>query len=350
MTDIEIAKIYLTEITLDKPHKLAEALGFCGGIIGICGFGGITTTKIRQYLTLSSRKNAYAAFEIPKKTGGVRRISAPTEPLKRIQQALNLMIQALCEVSPSAMGFVPGRSIVTNASVHIGSQTIFNCDIKDFFPSITKAMVRQALTIELKPYNPSREIINMICSLVTAPRPDGIEALPQGAPTSPFISNLVMKPLDRQLTALAKESGLRYTRYADDLTFSSISGKSLKTNDILSIIEKSGLTINNRKSKLYNAPYHREVTGLTIGNKINVSRKYIKQLRTLLHLWETRGFDEAQIIFTRDFFSGHKANLACVINGKINYLCMVKGRLDPTYRKLKRRYRALIKQRQEKLG
>lgn len=85
------------------------------------------------------------------------------------------------------------------------------------------------------------------------------------------------------------------------------------------------------------------MTGLTVGDKVNVSRTYIKQLRTLLHLWESRGLEQAQTIYTRDFCNGIKTDLVRAINGKINYLLMIKGREDSTYRRFKSRFRALTK-------
>lgn len=349
MTKIDIIKPYLTDITLDEPKKLVKAMGICGAVLGFWEFGGISGRQLRRFMSKSAREAAYIEFDVPKKSGGVRRISAPVEGLKQIQQALNLMLQAICEVSPAAMGFVPGRSVRSNAAAHIGSSVIFNCDLKDFFPSLTKEMVRTALRTELKPFSPSRDVINIICNLVTAPRTDGAEALPQGAPTSPAISNLVLKSLDRRLIGFAEKNGYRYTRYADDITFSH-TGKynsivPIKSDAILSIIADCGLTVNPKKTVIYLASKRREVTGLTVGDKINVSRKYVKQLRTLLHLWETRGLEEAETIYNRDFCDDNNVvDFTCVINGKINYLCMIKGRDDSTYRHFKYRYRQLIQQ------
>ncbi len=348
MTKIDLIKPYLTELTLDEPCKFVEALGMCGAILGFWGFGGITGNQLRHFMSKSARAEAYIEFDVPKKSGGVRRISAPIEKLKQIQQALNLMLQAICEVSPAAMGFVPGRSIRTNAEAHIGSSVIFNCDLKDFFPSITKVMVWRTLWDELKPLNPAPEVINLIGTLVTAPRTDdGEEVLPQGAPTSPVISNLVLKTLDRRMIGFAKKNGYRYTRYADDITFSHPEAynpkRPIQSDAILSIIEDCGLTVNTKKTVIQTLSGRREVTGLTVGEKVNVSRKYVKQLRTLLHLWEQRGFEEAQTIYTRDFCGDVYTDLGEVINGKINYICMIKGRNDSTYRRLKYRYRRLIR-------
>lgn len=348
MSNIEIVKSYLGELTLDNTQCLVDALNACGAILGLWGIGCLSEKKLRCFTTKRARTGAYIEFDVPKKDGGVRRISAPIEPLKHIQQALNHMLQAFCDVSEAAMGFVAGRSIHDNAHIHLGSSVIFNCDLKDFFPSITKTMIRRTLKIELQKLHASRDVINMICNLVTMPRADGVEALPQGAPSSPFISNLVLKQLDRRLLGFAEKNGYRYSRYADDITFSRTGNYSpaipIKSYAILKIIEGFGLTVNPKKTVIQTVSERHEVTGLIVSDKVNISRKYIKQLRTLLHLWETRGFEEAQIIFNRDFRNGNNVDFAKVINGKINYICMVKGIWDPTYRSFKFRYRQLMKQ------
>lgn len=338
----------LKELTLSEPKQLVKALNICASELGLWGINGISDNRLRRFMSKRARKAAYVEFDIPKKSGGVRRISAPVEELKEIQQALNLFLQTVTEVSPAAMGFVPGRSIVTNAEVHVGSSVIFNCDLKDFFPSITKMMVRRTLTAELRHTNPSRDVINRICNLVTAPQPYGEEALPQGAPTSPVLSNLVLKQLDRRLIGFADKNGYRYTRYADDITFSRTgrysSDAPIKSETILAIIKDYGFAVNPKKTMIQTPSTRREVTGLKVGKKVNVNRRYVKQLRVMLYLWESRGLAEAQMIVRKDFLHGSNADLTKIINGKINYLRMVKGREDSTYRRFKYRYWKLMKQ------
>ena len=171
--------------------------------------------------------------------------------------------------------------------------------------------------------------------------------LPQGAPTSPVLSNIVLKNLDRRLAAFAGAHGYNYTRYADDITFSH--NRPIRRfspffmRRIRSIIEEHGLTINDRKTEVSVKGERLEVTGLIVGEKVNVPRNYIKQLRTLLHLWEHYGYERAQIIYNRDFCSGTGKSLKMVIYGKINYLAMVKGREDPTVVGYRNRFRWLVR-------
>lgn len=344
--NLDIFKLYLSEMRLESVRQLVDVINFCGSVQKEWPLSDISQQQIRHFLSKRVRQASYVEFDIPKKSGGKRHISAPQPQLLMIQQALNTLLQTLCEVSTYAMGFVPGRSVRTNAEMHCNQKVVFNCDLQNFFPSITKEMVRKALTRELWKYYPSREVINMICSLVTTPREDGAEALPQGAPTSPIVSNLVLKPLDIRLGQYAYANGYRYSRYADDITMSHShpDGKMHphKIDTIFCIIQEYGLTINTKKTKVYTPVSRMEVTGLSVGEKVNVSRTYVKQLRVLLHLWETRGYDEAQTIYNRDFAHDVETNLASVVHGKVNYLCMIKGKDDSTCRRLNFRFRKLI--------
>lgn len=337
---------YFNDLTIGSRRDLFDALNFISPLIdgwGLCE--PLSGRKILRFLPKRIRKEGYVDFSIPKKTGGVRKISAPTKLLKSIQSALNILLQSIFVPSPHAMGFVVGRSVRDNAAIHVGQTCIYNTDLENFFPSITKQMVRKALHRELGDRLTSNDVINIICSICTVPDNDGIEVLPQGAPTSPVLSNIVLKSLDHDMMKLAEHAALRYSRYADDITFSHC--KPIRRMNpfwesrILEIINKHGLKINEAKTKTYTPGVRQEVTGITVSNKLNVSRQYIKHLRTLLHLWEKYGYDHAQSIFVRDFSKGVPKSLCNVINGKINYLEMIKGKEDSTYRRFKRRFKTL---------
>ena len=278
-------------------------------------------------------------------SGGQRKISAPVKPLKNIQTAINILLQSIFVPDGHATGFVLEKSIRDNALIHVGQTCIFNTDLENFFPSITKLMVRRALHRELGDKLQSNEVINIICRICTVPDSSGIEVLPQGAPTSPVLSNIVLKSLDKDMSKLAERMECKYSRYADDLTFSH--SKSIRKmspfwqSRIYNIIAKYGLKVNEKKTKTFVPGIRREVTGVVVNDKINVPRSYIKQLRVLLHLWEKYGYAQAQIIFTRDFCKGIEKSLVNVIDGKINYLEMIKGKEDSTYRKFKSRFKRL---------
>lgn len=172
--------------------------------------------------------------------------------------------------------------------------------------------------------------------------------LPQGAPTSPVLTNVVCQRLDYLLTAVAKRFGLKYSRYADDITFSSLHNVFQKNSPFLKemkrVISDQGFTIKESKTRLQVDGIRKSVTGLVVNEKVNVPKRYVKQLRMWLYLWERYGYTKAENIFKVDYFKdkGHvkksNPNLANVIDGKLNYLKMVKGADDSTNIKLKNRF------------
>lgn len=301
-----------------------------------------------------ARKCPYHSFRIPKKKKGkYRNIDAPAKGLKNVQRALNLVFQQIYTPHAAAMGFVPNRSVVDNAQAHLGQRFVYNIDLKDFFPSISSGRLYKRLMS--KPFCLNGTLASLISDLCCFKNKDGKKVLPQGAPTSPTITNFICERLDIKLTKLAKAYKLKYTRYADDITFSGMSnmfspeGKFCTSSRNIIENEESFL-INSEKTRVCHRGMRQEVTGLTVNNKTNVSRKYIKQLRTLIHNWEVKGYDEAQAIFaehyketnTRHLLSKGEHHIENIISGKIMYLKMVKGEMDNTYRALSVRFNKLI--------
>jgi retron-type reverse transcriptase len=175
--------------------------------------------------------------------------------------------------------------------------------------------------------------------------------LPQGAPTSPILTNIVCQRLDFLLTGVAKRFGLTYSRYADDITFSSMHNVYQKDSDFINelhrIIAEQGFHIKESKTRLQKEGYRQEVTGLLVNEKSNVQHRYIKQLRMWLYNWERYGYKKAYLFFLNDYFGdkGHnvdkKPNMLMVIAGKLDYLKMVKGADNELYQKLKERFNRL---------
>lgn len=337
---------YLKDITIETRQDFFDALNIIAPLLGYWSVAEpMSGRKLTRFTPARVRANSYVSFEISKKSGGKRKISAPIKPLKALQSVINILLESIFVPSPAATGFVTGISVKDNAEIHVGQTCIYNTDLENFFPSITKQMIRKALRRELGDKILSSDAINYICKICTVPNDEGVEVLPQGAPTSPILSNIVLKSMDAEMLRLANRMDCRYSRYADDITFSH-SKQSRKMSkyweeSILKIIERYGLKINRKKTKTYAPGARMEVTGVTVSDKLNVSRRYIKQLRTLLHLWEKYGYAKAQQIFVRDFTQGVSKNLANVIYGKINYLEMIKGEGDPTYQKYKCRLKTL---------
>lgn len=155
----------------------------------------------------------YVEFLIPKKSGGYRKISSPSTALKIIQRKLSQVLYSVYTPKAPVHGFTPSRSIVTNAEQHVRKRFVFNIDISDFFGSIHFGRVRGVFMKE--PYNRPSEVATVLAQICCFSN-----KLPQGAPTSPVVSNMVCARLDSQLRLLAKERHCSYTRYADDITFS----------------------------------------------------------------------------------------------------------------------------------
>jgi len=172
--------------------------------------------------------------------------------------------------------------------------------------------------------------------------------LPQGAPTSPVLTNVICQRLDFILSGVAKRFGLTYSRYADDITFSSMHNVYQPESDFLKelhrIIAEQGFHIKESKTRLQKDGHRKEVTGLLVNEKANVQQRYIKQLRMWLYYWERYGYDRAYSFFIQQYLAEKvngvkgKPNMANVIGGKLDYLKMVKGIQNVLYLKLKGRF------------
>lgn len=178
--------------------------------------------------------------------------------------------------------------------------------------------------------------------------------LPQGAPTSPVITNIICQRLDYLLSAVAKRFGLKYSRYADDITFSSMHNVYQQESDFLKEIQRivleQGFHIKESKTRLQKKGFRQEVTGLLVNEKVNVQQRYVKQLRMWLYYWERYGYDRAYGFFLQQYMADKgnivkgKPDMANVIGGKLDYLKMVKGGENELYLKLKGRCDALTQQ------
>lgn len=288
----------------------------------------------------------YRSFSIPKKNGGQRVISAPCRGLMSILTYLNVMFEAIYEPAPCVCGFVIGKSVVDNANNHIGKNYVFNLDMKDFFPSIQQARVWARL--QAAPYNIKKDVANVIAGLCCMKTDDGRFVLPQGAPTSPILTNMICERLDRRLTGLAKRFGLNYSRYADDITFSSMHFVYSTDGDFMKelnrIVSDEHFSLNEKKTRLQKNDVRQEVTGITVNEKANVTRKYIREIRQLLFIWNKYGYNDAY----GKFYPKYKAEkghikkgepvLENVLSGKLLYLKMVKGEEDSAYLRLRKQF------------
>lgn len=246
--------------------------------------------------------NHYQRFTIPKKSGGERLISAPMPRLKRAQYWVLDNILARAPLHDAAHGFAPERSILTNARNHVGRDVVINLDLKDFFPTLTYARVKGLF--EALGYAEAVAIpLALLCTepvvdevTVDGERhfiADGPRLLPQGAPTSPAITNLICRKLDRRLMGLSRTLGFVYSRYADDLTFSG-SGEAVKKIGTLlkavhGIVEAEGFKVHPDKTRVMRRSTRQEVTGLTVNEAVAVPRDLLRRYRAVLQQVERHG-------------------------------------------------------------
>lgn len=332
-----------------------------------------TMAQLNYFCNPERNARHYKVFTIPKKSGSVREISAPAKMLKSFQTYANVLLQALYEPTSAAMGFVPGRSVVDNAAKHVGMNYVLNIDLKDFFPSIPQARVWGALQSKAVGFNQdiASAVAGLCCTeiefyegkpvLTTEDLPDGAKTekrnvLPQGAPTSPILTNIVARNLDRQLKHLAARLGLNYTRYADDITFSSMHNVYKEDGEFMRelrrIVSEQNFSINEKKTRLQKKGSRQEVTGLVVSDRVNVTREYVRSIGSLLYVWERYGYDSAFARFLQHYTpKAHRVSppsMERVLQGKLMYLKMVKGEESPVWKKLQDRFDSLCSKRPEK--
>ncbi len=281
------------EILSDKFQKLSNAKD-------VSDLLEIPNSVLTFYLYKIPIDKKYHEFNITKKSGGTRKISSPIDGLKIIQKKLCYILQLNYSPKASSHGFVKSRNIVTNAQLHIRKKYILNIDLKDFFPSIT--FPRVFGLFKANPFNFNKNVSGVLAQICCFKG-----QLPQGAPTAPIVSNLICSKMDSKLRLLAKELKCDYTRYADDITFSttrkvfpvelvdSYTDTGIKLGKkLIDIINNNYFEVNPSKVRLLNKKSRLEVTGLTVNEFPNVKRTFVRQIRAMLYDWDKNGLDKAE--------------------------------------------------------
>ena len=306
----------------------------------LCTYINVYPNFLRYVLFV--KKNKYKPFLIPKKDGNYRCIDAPCDELKYIQRQLLKFLENNYKFLDYQHGFIKGKSCVSNAKCHINKRFVLNGDIKDFFNQIHFGRVRGLFMNQ--PFNYSNRVATIIAKIVCYDK-----KLPQGAPTSPIISNMICYTMDKQLNYIAKRNNCKYTRYADDITFSTdaetfpkeiaeLKGDKIYFSEkIVKIVNggyPKGFEFNSNKTKLYKRYVRQEVTGIVVNKKTNVNSEYIKNIRAILHNITVKGFiDSYEKTFNIKIKNEESAKrkLFNFLAGKISYLKMVKGDTDNLY-------------------
>jgi retron-type reverse transcriptase len=321
---------------LSTPADLARALGL-----------SVPQLRWLSFHTEVASRVHYVSFTVPKKSGGVRTLSAPHRKLARVQEWVLENILNKLPAEPPAHGFLAGRSILTNARPHAGRAVVVNLDLEGFFPSIGFPRVRSVF--HRLGYSPAvATILALLCT--ECPRKQveydgkvyhvaiGPRGLPQGACSSPGLSNQVARRLDKRLGGLAKKMGLTYTRYADDLTFSGGPEFNERVGYLMArvrhLAEESGFAVNEKKSRLLRRNAAQSVTGLVVNDRPGVRRKEVKRIRAILHRAKTEGLDKQNRNGREDFRAW--------LQGKIAYIGMARPEVGA---KMMKDFRALVPKR-----
>lgn len=256
----------------------------------LADFLGISHGNLTYILYIKTVDTMYTTFSIPKKNGSERIIHAPNDALKKIQKILAAKLwehyAQICEgnhIQPNiSHAFQKGKSILTNSWMHRNKRYIVNVDLKNFFDSFHFGRVRGYFIKNIS-WNLSEDVATTIAQLVCY---RGV--LPQGAPTSPIITNLICNIMDMRLLKIAAHYKLTYTRYADDMTFSTndkhfIEHFSAFYHDLTAEITKSGFLINQEKTRVIYHDNRQEVTGLIVNHKLSIPREYYRTTHAMAH-------------------------------------------------------------------
>jgi retron-type reverse transcriptase len=248
--------------------------------------------------------------------------------LKKAQHWILTQLLYPISIHEAAHGFLPQRSIVTNATPHVGAEIVINIDLKDFFPSVTYRRVKGLF----RKLGYSEAVATILSLLCTEPEVDKAELdgqtwfiasgeryLPQGSPASPALTNLLCARLDSRLSGLAKKFGFIYTRYADDMTFSATGAGTENVNilkrNIGLIIGEEGFTLHPDKTRIMRKGSRKEVTGLVVNDKPGVERKTLRRFRALLFQLQREGVAGKRW--------GNSPDVLSAIEGYANFVYMV---------------------------
>ncbi len=314
----------------DSEKLRARGLPVLVNAEGLAAAMGISLAELR-FLSFARRVSTvshYRRFQIPKKTGGLRTISAPMPRLKRAQHWVLAEILDRVELHPAAHGFRSGRSIVTNAEPHVGAHVVVNLDVEQFFPTVSRRRIKGVFR-SLGYGEQVATILSLVCSEPPVREVEldgrayhvarGERTLPQGAPSSPALTNVLCRGLDARLARIAGGLGFRYTRYADDMTFSAPEDAAGGVGRMLRrarfVIEKEGFRVHPDKTRVLRKGRQQEVTGLVVNRRVNVARATLRRFRATLYQIERDGPGGKRW--------GGGPNVLSAIEGFANFVAMV---------------------------
>lgn len=302
---------------------------------------GTSLPKLNYRIYAKSVDYQYSSFNIYKKNGGIRRISSPNDELKFLLLRLKCLLEEIYKPNPAASAFISKRGITYNARKHLRKKYVLNIDLNDFYGQIHFGRIFGLLTS--KPYELKEDTARIIAHMTCFEK-----KLPQGAPSSPILSNMICRRLDRELSYLAKTNHAVYTRYADDITFSFRSDKSNKIvnfktkkikKELRKIIQKNGFSINEKKTRLQSWNESQVVTGIKVNKRLNLDRRYIRTTSAMIHSMSL-DLESSQLKY-QEKNPNSDASIISVVHGKVTFIGMIKGRENSVYQKLATAFNSL---------
>ena len=264
------------------------------------------------YAVSNNLSKHYRKAKLPKKSGGFRNLSVPDEVLKSIQKRIAEVLLIHMPVSRYAKAYRFGSSTLRNAKHHVGKQVVLKLDILHFFDSIRYSTVKDKVFPEEIYAEPLRILLTMLCYHK--------DALPQGAPSSPAITNIILYEFDEQLGQWCREHGIAYTRYCDDMTFSGDFEPSEVIRYVRLELKKMGFLLNEQKTRIQRPGQQQTVTGIVVNAKLSIPADYRRKLRQELYYCRKFGIlEHMQKIGLEIPENTYRMQLL----GKVNYVLQV---------------------------
>lgn len=297
----------LDNVTKDVANEFLLSLNLVDGKLS-------DKDKIRRLYILSNNiEHYYKKYEISKRNGGKRIIYEPNYTLKKVQRNILDNVLSGFKVSKYAMAYVKGKSVKDNANMHVNKKLILKLDIKDFFNNISFMDVYNKVFLEEYFPKQARTVLTYLCTYN--------EFLPQGAPTSSYISNLIMQDFDEKIGLFCEKNNISYTRYSDDMTFSGDFNVKMVIFKVKDELKKMGMQLNYDKIHVIYSNMSQQVTGITVNEKPQVLKVKRRKIRQEVYYIKKYGlYSHLKRINVKDEFSYLRSLL-----GKINFVLMVNS-------------------------
>ena len=277
-------------------------------LVNDLGFSGKALYSVSNHI-----HRHYHPVKIPKGNGEFRQLYVPDDFLKSIQRSINDNLLSMEEISSYATAYRPGGSTKVNANPHVGKPVLLKLDIRHFFDHLIYPIVKDKAFPKERYSEQNRVLLSLLCVYM--------DALPQGAPTSPMISNIIMKNFDNTIGSWCSSKGISYTRYCDDMTFSGNFEPGIVIHRVKTELKKLGLYLNDKKTVVVRKGQKHSVTGIVVNEHLGVPVEYKKQIRQEMYYCMKFGI-ESHLKSTSNKLPIE--NYMLQILGRINYVLSIE--------------------------